>query len=367
MSTVYFMDLRTTYQNNLITKLERLITAAGLDRIVSPRDQTAVKLHFGEPGNVAYIRPVFLRGIVSAIKRLGAVPFLTDTNTLYVGRRSTSATHISAAIENGFAYSVTQAPIIIADGLRGANEVSVPIDGKHFKSTQIAADIVNADALVAVTHFKGHPLSGFGGSLKNIGMGCASRKGKLSQHSDISPKVKRKKCIGCGTCVDHCSAKAITLESEKARIDPEICIGCGQCIITCPNEAIRVQWNSSMMLFQEKMAEYAAGALQNKTGKAFFITFITQVSPNCDCLPTNDAPIVRDIGILAGTDPVAMDQAAIDLVNQEPGLAGSCLTSHLAPGEDKIAGIYPKVDWQIQLDHAQFLGIGSRSYTLETI
>jgi uncharacterized Fe-S center protein len=222
---------------------------------------------------------------------------------------------------------------------------------------------VEADALVSVAHFKGHELSGFGGTIKNVGMGCASRKGKLAQHSSLSPGIGEA-CIGCGECQEHCSQNAISMVADNAQIDSDACIGCGECILICPNESIEVQWNQSIPVFLENMVEYTMGVLANKRQKAFFINFITDVSPACDCYPANDAPIVRNIGVVASTDPVAIDQASVDLVNAEPALTGSGLTTNTEPGQDKFRGIYPNVDWQIQLDYAQTVGLGSRDYEL---
>jgi uncharacterized Fe-S center protein len=271
---------------------------------------------------------------------------------------------LATAIANGFAYAVVQAPLIIADGLRGKNETTVAINQRRFASVYIGTDIVEADALVSVAHFKGHELSGFGGTIKNVGMGCASRKGKLAQHSGLSPQISGERCIGCGECQDHCSQHAISMMDERARIDEATCIGCGECILICPNEAIAVQWSQSIPVFLENMVEYTLGVLEGKSKKAFFINFITDVSPACDCYPVNDAPIVKNIGVVASTDPVAIDQASVDLVNAEPALAGTRLSTNTAPGEDKFKGIYPQVDWEIQLDYAEQLGLGTRSYTL---
>lgn len=365
-SKVYFIDMRATIKENFMAKIGRLMETAGIAGIVGKRDLTAIKLHFGEMGNSAFIRPVYLRKVVQVVKQAGGVPFLTDANTLYAGTRSDSPHHLITAVQNGFAYAVVEAPLIIADGLRGKNETVVPIDQKRFASVFIGTDIVEADALVSVAHFKGHELSGFGGTIKNVGMGCASRKGKLAQHSTLSPGIGEQ-CIGCGECLDHCSQKAISLQDEKAHIDIDACIGCGECILICPNEAIDVQWNQSIPVFLENMVEYTMGVLANKAGKAFFLNFITDVSPACDCYPANDAPIVRNIGVVASTDPVAIDQASVDLVNAEPALAGSRLTENTGPGQDKFRGIYPKVDWEIQLDYAAQLGLGSRSYDLVTV
>jgi uncharacterized Fe-S center protein len=354
-------------KENLVAKIGRLIETAGLSEAVKERDLVAVKLHFGEMGNTAFIRPVFLRKIVETIKGVNGVPFLTDANTLYSGTRSDSPSHLTTAIQNGFAYAVVDAPIIIADGLRGKNETSITVNQKNFKRVYIGTDIVEADALISVAHFKGHELSGFGGAIKNLGMGCASRRGKLAQHSTVAPKVIKKKCIGCGDCVGHCSQNALSLVEEKAVLDAKKCIGCGECILVCPNTAIEIEWNQAVPVFLEKMIEYTMGVLKGKSQKMLSINFITDVSPACDCYPMNDAPIVKDIGVLASKDPVAIDQASVDLVNQEHALPGSCLQTHMKPGEDKFKGVYPKVDWAYQLEYAEQLGLGSRNYELVKI
>jgi len=367
MSNVYYCNLRTSMKENLPAKLRRLMETAGLGSIVGARNLVAIKLHFGEKGNAAFIRPILIRPIVDAVKDLGAAPFLTDANTLYAGTRGNSVSHLITAMENGFAYSVVNAPLIIADGIRGASFAPVRIDREIIKTAYIGREIAEADVLISVAHFKGHELSGFGGTIKNVGMGCAARKGKLEQHSDLSPKVKKKKCIGCGECVNHCAQKAISLDEGKAVIDPEKCVGCGECILICPNGAIDVQWNADIPMFQKKMAEYTWAVLKGKKEKSLFLNFLTNISPACDCYGHNDAPLVPDIGILASRDPVAIDQASVDLVNQQVGTAGSCLTGCRGSGEDKFKGIYPKVDWAVQLEHAEQIGLGHRKYELVTI
>jgi uncharacterized protein len=366
-SSVYFIDLRASAKENLVNKLARLIDTAGLSDTVKKRDLVAVKLHFGEKGNTAFIRPVFVRTIVESIKAVGGYPFLTDANTVYAGTRSDSPHHLNTAIQNGFAFAVVNAPIVIADGLRGKSESAVTVNQKNFKKVYIGSDIVEADALISVAHFKGHELSGFGGAIKNLGMGCASRKGKLAQHSTVAPKVVLEKCVGCGECIPHCSQNALSLENEKAALNAKKCIGCGECILICSNSAIEIQWNQAIPTFLENIVEYTMGVLKNKTGKLLSVNFITQVSPACDCYGHNDAPIVRDIGIVASKDPVAADQACVDLVNQEKALPGSCLEVNLEKGEDKFRGVYPNVDWTIQLAYAEKLGLGSRSYELTKI
>lgn len=366
-STVYFIDFRAGYRENIPAKIDRLLNTAGLSESVQKRDLIAIKLHFGEAGNAAFIRPVYVRKIVEAVKGTGGIPFLTDCNTLYTGARRESPHHITTAIQNGFAYPVVGAPIIIADGLRGKSDTQVTIHQKRFEMAYLGSDIANADGLVSAAHFKCHELAGFGGTLKNLGMGCASRRGKLALHSVLSPKVKRKRCLACGNCIDHCPAEAIAMFEEKARIDQEACIGCAECIARCPNEAIRVRWNRSIPVFMENVVEYAMAVLQGKKDKALFLNFITDVTPTCDCEPFNDAAIVRDIGITASKDPVAIDQASVDLVNAEQALQGSCLEKNLNPGEDKIRGLYPEVDWTLQLDYAEGLNLGSRNYELVRI
>ena len=367
MSKVYFSDLRASAKENLPSKLVRLMDSAGLGEIIIPRGLIAIKLHFGEKGNTAFIRPIFIRRIVDRVKELGASPFLTDTNTLYAGTRGNSVAHLNTAIENGFAYSVVNAPIIIADGMRGASFSRVKIDQKIIKTADLGKEIAESDALISAAHFKGHELAGFGGTIKNLGMGCASRKGKLEQHSDLSPKVKRKKCVGCGDCTQHCAQEAISLIEEKAVIDTERCVGCGECILICPNSAIHVQWSGDVAAFQKKLAEYTLAVLKDKKEKAFFLNFLTNISPACDCYGHSDAPIVHDIGIVASRDPVAIEQASVDLVNCQVASENSCLKTHTRGGEDKFRGVYPKIDWSVQLDYAEELGLGTRAYELITI
>lgn len=366
-STVYFSDLRASAKENLLSKLVRLMDSCGLEDIMPHRGLVAIKLHFGEKGNTAFIRPLFIRPIVDRVKELGASPFLTDTNTLYAGTRGNSVSHLKTAIENGFAYSVVNAPVIIGDGMRGASYSEVKIAGEIIKTAYLGKEIVESDALISIAHFKGHELSGFGGTIKNLGMGCASRKGKLEQHSDLAPKVKRKKCVGCGDCVEHCAQNAISLNHEKAEIDTEKCVGCGECILICQNGAIGVQWNADIPIFQRKMVEYSSAVLKGKQGKALFLNFLTNISPACDCYGHSDAPIVQDIGIMASTDPVAIEQASVDMVNRQNVAGGSCLKGSKEQSGDIFRAVYPNVDWTIQLEHAEKMGLGSREYELVTI
>jgi uncharacterized Fe-S center protein len=367
-SQVFFMDLRTTPKETNFQKFQKLLKELDVKSMVQrkkKRPLIGVKLHFGEKGNTSFIRPIYVRQVVDALWDAGGRPFLTDANTVYVGTRSESVSHLTTAIENGFAFAVVRAPVIIADGLTGKAEVEVEINKEQFKTVFLAEAIIEAEGLMVLSHFKGHELSGFGGALKNLGMGCASRRGKLAQQSNIAPQVTQKKCTGCGECVAHCAQEAISInpETEKAVIDPAKCVGCAECILICPYANIQIQWNESIPVFLKKMMEYAYGVMQDKQGRALFVNFITQVSPACDCYGHNDFPIVGDLGILASRDPVAIDQASADLVNQAPGLPGSCLKD-FTPGADKFKDIYPQVDWPLQMEYAEELGLGSREYEL---
>jgi len=372
-SPVFFSDLKVESGKTLLDKLDILLDRVDLKGKIREKDLVAIKLHFGEKGNTAYVRPIFLRKVVDRVKQYNGKPFLTDTNTLYVGTRSEAVSHLTTAFENGFAESVVNAPILIADGLRGNSVVKVRIDKPIFKTVNIAREIYMADGLIAVTHFKGHELSGFGGALKNLGMGCASRQGKLSQHSNISPRVNGKTCKGCETCLVWCAQEAISMrplqsgvetKQSIAFIDPKKCVGCGECILTCPTGAIQIQWNETIPIFQKKMVEYAYGAVQNKKERPLYLNFLTQISPACDCNTYSETPIVNDIGILCSEDPVAIDQASVELVNGESGNRASKLQKNWNPGEDKFRAVYPEVDWNVQLAYAEEIGMGTRKYEL---
>ena len=354
-------------------KTEKLYLALGLDEKIQGEDFVALKIHFGEKGNTGFVRPIFLRKIVDRVKGYKGKPFLTDTNTLYTGTRSEAISHLTTAYENGFTESVVGAPLVIADGLRGNSVIKVRIDKPIFKTVSIAHEIYMTDTLICVTNFTGHELSGFGGALKNRGMGCSSREGKLSQHSNISPKVKGKDCKGCELCLSWCPQEAISIRAPLsgnkdkhgiAFIDPQKCIGCGECILTCPTGAIRIQWNETIPIFQKKMVEHAYGAVQKKKGRVLHLNFLTQISPACDCCGYSDTPIVNDIGILSSEDPVAIDQASVDLVNGEAGNRSSKLSKNWNPGEDKFRAVYPEVDWNIQLAYGEEIGLGTREYEL---
>jgi uncharacterized protein len=363
-SKVYFADLRTNSERNMSDKIHSLLDQSGIKTQISKNDLVAVKLHFGEQGNTAFIRPIFIRDIINSITSLGSKPFLTDTNTLYRGERSQAVSHAAIALVHGFNYTAMAAPVIIADGLRGTDEIRIPINGKHFSEVMIGSAIIQADALLCVSHFKGHELSGFGGALKNLGMGCASREGKMKQHTDINPSIEKKECTRCGRCMTQCPVKAIGISNKKVIINNCLCIGCAKCITLCSQGAIKINWDENTHLFQEKMIEYALGVSINKKKKMLFVNFLTDISPQCDCYGHSDQPIVPNIGILASIDPVAIDQASADLVNSQSGNINSALKTNHEPYKDKFHDIYPAIDWKVQLNYAQQLGIGKKKYKL---
>jgi uncharacterized Fe-S center protein len=366
-SPVYFVNLRAySDQESTTLKVQRLFDRAGFSGIIAPHDKTAVKLHFGERGNDGYISPVYVRQVVDKIKACGALPFLTDTSTLYLGSRSNAVDHITTAILHGFDFAVTGAPIIIADGLSGKNVTPVTIGKKHFETVSIAGDITRSDSMIVMSHFKGHIVSGFGGAIKNLAMGCAPPEGKRAQHN-ARPFTIPDRCTGCGTCVDICPKTAISLDKEKSVIAQELCIGCFECMHVCPEHAIDIDWETEIPVFMERMVEYAYGAFRGKEKKAGFFNFLIRITPDCDCFPFSDTPIVPDIGILASTDPVAIDAASFDLVNQQTGFIESLLTAHHHTGEDKFKGVHPQTDGFRQVRYAEEIGMGNRAYDLITI
>lgn len=366
VSKVFYTDMTTDSRRNLFDKTRQLAEKAGLCSFVEEDDLVAIKVHFGELGNIAFVPPPLIRVIVEMVREKGGKPFLTDANTLYGGKRHNAVDHIETALKNGFAYETVGAPIVIADGLKGADFVNVQVNGRHFEKVKISGSVHYADALIAVSHVKGHGLFGFGGALKNIGMGCGNPAGKQTMHADIEPKVDEEKCIACGVCIERCPEKAIdSVEKKKARINQKLCIGCGECVAFCPVEAIPVNWETDESKIQEKTAEYAWGVVKRKKGKCSFINYVMNVTPDCDCASWNDLPIVPDLGILASLDPVAIDQASLDLVNSAPA------ASNFRPGadsstEDKFGAIHNK-DTSFILTHGEYLKMGTKSYELESL
>lgn len=360
-SKVYYSDMRASQKEGLLEKLSLLFTKSGIGGCIEEGDIVAVKIHFGELGNTGFLSPVYAREVIADIKRQGGKPFLTDSNTLYKGQRQNSVDHLECALANGFGYATVGAPLIIADGLWGRDYRSIPIEGgKHCTEVKIGAAAVDADALVVLTHFKGHMSMGFGGVFKNVAMGLGARAGKQVMHSDLRPDIDAEKCTRCGDCVKWCPVGAITL-APTAVIDEQTCIHCGECTATCRYGAIAVKWETEEASIQERVVEHFAGVVRDKEGKVGYITFLTSITPDCDCWRFTDAPVVADLGILASTDPVAIEQAALDMVNAAPPLANSLLAGSDAP--DKFEAMHG-VKTEALFAHAVALGLGSREYEL---
>ncbi len=367
-STVYFSSLRTkAFGEGLAGKLSSLLDKAGIGKIDFEGKFVAIKIHFGERGNLAFLRPNYARALVDKIKSLGGRPFLTDCNTLYTGSRKDALEHLETAMLNGFVPEVVGCPVLIADGLRGTDDVAVPIEGGELlKEALIGRAVMDADIVVSLNHFKGHEATGFGGALKNLGMGCGSRAGKMAQHHDGKTGVDASRCVGCGRCRMACAHDAPQVKNGKCVIDLGRCVGCGRCIGACPKDAIHpVGAGQAAGLLDRKIAEYAKAVVQNRP--AFHISLVIDVSPNCDCHCENDAAIVPDIGMFASADPVALDQACVDAVNAAPAVKNSQLGDHPASKKDNLTRCAPTTDWRVQLDHAEKIGLGTRAYTLKTV
>jgi len=343
------------------------IKAHGFDGNIKKGDFAAIKIHFGEKGNIGYIRPKLIKPLIKMIKEAGAYPFLTDANTIYRGERTDAYHHLLVAAEHEFHTKFLMAPVIIADGLRGSSYIEVDVGFDHFKKIKVAEAIYNADYIVSIAHFKGHELCGMGGAIKNLGMGCASRAGKYEQHCDAVPNVNIEKCTACGACIKWCGGGALELVQAKKpantiadgrsplktaemtiQLNPSKCAGCGQCILACEKKVFSLPWDGTAKSVQERIAEYACGVMKNK--RAVFINFLTFITPLCDCFKTIAKPIVPDIGILISDDPVAIDQASTDLVEKQAGR--------------DILKEATGMNGRVQIEHAEKLGLGNRNYQL---
>ena len=364
-SKVYFADLRADVHENLQQKLTRLMKTAGMGDIDFQDKFVAIKLHFGEPGNLAFLRPNLARTVADFVKERGGKPFLTDCNTLYVGGRKNALDHMDSAMLNGFNPMTTGCQIIIADGLKGSDEVEVPVvGGEYVKNAKIGRAVMDADVFISLTHFKGHEEAGFGGCLKNIGMGCGSRAGKMEQHNAGKPHVAEKHCIGCGQCRKICAHGAPIIENGKAHIDHDKCVGCGRCIAVCPKDAVRIDWDESTTNLNCKIAEYTKAVVDGRP--CFHISLVIDVSPNCDCRSENDMAIVPNVGMFASFDPVALDMACVDAVNAQTPLRGSAADDEHAKAHvhDHFQRLHPDTNWRSCLEHGEKIGIGTREYEL---
>lgn len=367
-SKVYFTDFRTHVGVSLTEKLQRLIKKAGITDIDMDGKFVAIKMHFGELGNLSYLRPNYAKAVADVVKECGGKPFLTDCNTLYPGSRKNALEHLDCANINGFNTITTGCQIIIGDGLRGTDDITVPVrNGEYCKEAYIGRAVMDADIFISLTHFKGHESTGFGGTIKNIGMGCGSRAGKMQQHNSGKPIVHDDLCRGCRRCAKECGSDAITYENGKAVINQDICKGCGRCIGACAFDAIENQnWDANEILGR-KMAEYSQAVCDGRP--TFHISLVRDISPNCDCHGENDAPILPDVGIFASFDPVALDQACVDACLHATPMPNSQLSDNLADPHwhhhhDNFLDSNPNVRWKETLEHAEKIGLGTREYEL---
>lgn len=352
-SRVYFAKVAESDTVDAVSdKLAHLIDESRVFNFLEDGETAAVKIHFGEEGNTGHVRPEHAGVVCRKIIAKGGKPFLVDTNTLYRGMRIDSAGHIKLARKHGFTKKACGAEVVVPDDTRKGNVSEVKIDSDFFKSAKIASIFLKSDAIVSLAHFKGHIMTGFGGSLKNIGMGCASREGKLAQHSTVTPIVDVKKCKGCMACVKACPSDAIYSEGLRVVIDPAKCIGCATCIAVCANNAIEVDWESGGAELQEKMIDYASAVLSQKKGRLAFINFATRITKECDCLAKDDPSIIPDIGIFASRDPVSVDKACYD----------ACVNA--SGGRDIFRVVHPDRDASRQLKYAHKKGLGSLDYEL---
>ena len=369
-SKVYFTSFRTRLGEGLPHKLQRFLKAAGIGEIDMSGKFVAIKMHFGELGNIAYLRPNYAKAVADLIKELGGIPFLTDCNTLYPGSRKNAIEHLYCAWENGFTPLSAGCPVIIADGLKGTDDVEVPVEGGEYgKSAKIGRAIMDADVFISLTHFKGHEMTGFGGAIKNIGMGCGSRAGKKEQHSNGKASIDEAACRGCRQCLKECANDALHFDAEarKMRINQDNCVGCGRCVGACNFDAISFANDAAISELNCRMAEYTKAVVDGRP--QFHISLVLDISPYCDCHPENDAPILPDIGMFCSTDPLALDQACVDACLKAQPLPDSVLGDHMreegfCDHHDHFVNTTPESEYQTCLAHAEKIGLGSREYDL---
>jgi uncharacterized Fe-S center protein len=371
---VYFTDFRTeAFGDGLPAKLKKLARAAGIGRIDFDGKFVAIKMHFGELGNISYLRPNYAKAVADLVKELGGKPFLTDCNTMYPGKRKNALEHLECAWENGFSPLSAGCPIIIGDGLKGTDDIAVPVrGGEYVKEARIGRAIMDADVFISLTHFKGHEMVGFGGTIKNIGMGCGSRAGKAEQHSGGKARIVAEKCRGCRRCLRECANGGLSFDpvSKKTSVNLANCIGCGRCLGACNYDAIKFSDSAANAVLNRRMAEYAKAVVDGRP--SFHISLVVDVSPNCDCHGENDAPILPNLGMFASFDPLALDQACVDACQKAEPLRGAQLADNIAKRgfidrHDHFANSSPESEWRTCLEHAQKIGLGTREYELIAI
>ena len=361
MTNVYFISSRVKKQKGLLEKFEKLLDYLKLE-LFDKNDSVLIKTHFGEDGNTAFISPMYIRKVVDYLKKNQTKPFIGDTSTLYSGRRKEGVSHLELAIQHGFGYSTVNAPLVILDGVKSDYTKEIEINKKHFKTVQLGGGFIEADGMIVLSHVKGHIVAGMGASLKNLSMGLGSRTQKQRMHGDIKPQYKKAKCIFCNKCVEICPENAITNKSDEAiKIDYKKCVGCAECITNCPTQALKILWNETPKNLAEKMAETAYAATQKIKDKVYYFNFLTNITPDCDCAPWSDNPVVNDIGILASNDPLAIDQASFDLINKQKKLNNSILENK--DGE-VFETMHKGIDPIHQVNYGEEIGIGKKEYNL---
>lgn len=372
-SKVYFTDFRCEVDEGPATKLCRLIDQAGLGAMDLEGKFVAIKMHFGELGNMSYLRPNYARAVVDYVIAHGGKPFLTDCNTLYPGSRKNALEHLYCAWENGFTPLTVGCPVIIGDGLKGTDDIAVPVHGgEYVKEAKIGHAIMDADVFISLTHFKGHEMTGFGGTIKNIGMGCGSRAGKKDQHCNGQAIIDPEKCRGCKRCLRECANDGLVYDevNKKMTVNADNCVGCGRCIGACNFDAIDFAHNAAVAELNCRMAEYAKAVVDGRPN--FHISLVVDVSPTCDCHSGNDAPMLPDVGMFASTDPLAIDQACVDACLKQEPLPNTLLTEQMAKEDfcdhhDHFENVTPNAEYKTCLAHAAKIGLGNREYELITV
>ncbi len=372
-SKVYFTDFRAKIGEGLPTKLKRLIRAAGIGDIDMDGKFVAIKMHFGEMGNLSFLRPNYARAVVDVVKEAGGVPYLTDCNTLYPGSRKNAIEHLYCAWENGFTPLTAGCPIIIGDGLKGTDDIEVPVvGGEYIEKAKIGRAVMDADIFISLSHFKGHETTGFGGAIKNIGMGCGSRAGKKDQHANGQPTIDPEKCKGCKACMKECANNGLRFDetTRKMSVDTVNCVGCGRCIGACNFDAIAFNDSAATKDLNCRMAEYTKAVVDGRPN--FHISLIVDVSPNCDCHAENDAPILPNIGMFASFDPLALDQACVDACLKATPLPNSQLAEAMEKEDfcdrhDHFENTTPNAEYKTCLAHAEKIGLGSREYEIVVV
>lgn len=370
---VYYTDFRAKIGEGLPTKLKRLIKAAGICDIDMDGKFVAVKMHFGELGNLSFLRPNYARAVVDVVKEFGGVPFLTDCNTLYPGSRKNAIEHLYCAWENGFTPMTVGCPIIIGDGLKGTDDIEVPVEGgEYIDKAKIGRAVMDADIFISLSHFKGHETTGFGGAIKNIGMGCGSRAGKKAQHMNGQPEIDHELCRGCRACLRECANDGLSFDesTRKMSINTQNCVGCGRCIGACNFDAIAFANYAATKDLNCRMAEYTKAVIQNRPN--FHVSLIVDVSPNCDCHAENDAPILPNIGMFASFDPLALDQACVDACLKATPLPNSQLAEAMEKEDfcdhhDHFENTTPNSEYKTCLAHAEKIGLGTRDYEIVVV